>query len=214
MPNHDLKQGQTRRESNLKEKIDFDEFEGLVLSEKLADPNYQLTSQEEFNAVNFIAEEYNPINKGKISAKQPQVGTTIFDMAGINQVARYFGATTPRIDKSYLGKLSENKPEQFFGEEQFDLNTFKGLVDRGFITTKDGTPINIEVDPISTLSEPDTFPYMSTYQEYLSNPQNFKTENLAQKLELLRNKELAAYKLGERFEIETPYMAGLGFGPK
>ena len=63
MSNQDLKQGQTRRESNLKEKIDFDEFEGLVLSEKLADPNYQLTSHEEFDAVNFISEEYNSINK-------------------------------------------------------------------------------------------------------------------------------------------------------
>jgi len=222
MSNQDLKQGQTRRGSNLKEKIDFDEFEGLVLSEKLADPNYQLTSQEEFNAVNFISEEYNSINKNNISAKQPQVGTVPTDMAVLNQVARASGVVNPRINSSFLGKLEASKPGQLYGEEQYDLDTFKGLVDRGFITTKDGTPINIE-----PLADPNLYrsagsrevpaeydPYYPTYQEYLNNPQNFKTENLPQKLELLKNKELAAYKLGERFEIETPYMAGLGFGPK
>ena len=37
---------------------------------------------------------------------------------------------------------------------------------------------------------------------------------MPQKLELLKNKELAAYKLGDKFEIETPYFAGLGFDPK
>jgi len=213
MSNQDLKQGQTRRGSNLKEKIDFDEFEGLVLSEKLADPNYQLTSQEAFDAVNFISEEYNPINKDNISAKQPQVGTTFFDLAGANQVARAAGVVNPRISNSFLGDLEKNKSGQFYGEEQYDLNTFKGLVNRGFITTKDGTPINIQSGPLATRTvEGD--PYYATYQEYLNSPQNFKTENLPQKLELLKNKELAAYKLGDKFEIETPYMAGLGFDPK
>ena len=55
--------------------------EAQLLAEKLADPNYMPTAQEAFDAVNFIAEEYNPINKDKISAKQAQVGTNIFDMA-------------------------------------------------------------------------------------------------------------------------------------
>ena len=212
MPNHDLKQGQTRRGTAIQTEEDR---KSLSLAEMLADPNYMPTANEAFDAVNFIAEEYNPINKDKISAKQPQVGTTIFDMAGINQVARALGATTPRIDNSFLGNLSENKPEQFYGEEQFDLNTFKGLINRGFITTKDGTPINIQSVPLATTrTRVENDPYYATYQEYLNNPQNFKTENLPQKLELLRNKELAAYKLGDRFEIETPYFAGLGFDPK
>ena len=209
MPNHDLKQGQTRRGTAIQTDVDR---ESLSLAERLASDE-ELTAPEAFDAVNFISQEYNPINKDNISAKQPQVGTTFFDLAGANQVARYFGAINPRIDNSFLGNLEANKPDQFYGEQQYDLNTFKGLVNRGFITTKDGTPINIQSGPLATRTvEGD--PYYATYQEYLNNPQNFKTEALPQKLELLKNKELAAYKLGDKFEIETPYFAGLGFDPK
>ena len=209
MSNQDLKQGQTRRGTAILTDVDR---ESLSLAERLASDE-ELTSQEAFDAVNFISQEYNPINKDNISAKQPQVGTTFFDLAGANQVARAAGVVNPRISNSFLGDLEKNKSGQFYGEEQYDLNTFKGLVNRGFITTKDGTPINIQSGPLATRTvEGD--PYYATYQEYLNSPQNFKTENLPQKLELLKNKELAAYKLGDKFEIETPYMAGLGFDAK
>ena len=93
MPNHDLKQGQTRRGTAIQTDVDR---ESLSLAERLASDE-ELTASEAFDAVNFISQEYNPINKDNISAKQPQVGTTFFDLAGANQVARYFGAINPRI---------------------------------------------------------------------------------------------------------------------
>ena len=165
MPNHDLKQGQTRRGTAIQTEEDR---ESLSLAEMLADPNYIPTEQEAFDAVNFIAEEYSPINKNNISAKQAQVGTTFFDLAGANQVARYFGATNPRIDNSFLGDLEKNKPGQLYGEEQYDLNTFKGLVNRGFITTKDGTPINIQFGP----GEARRAQRNNQYNPYYATPSN------------------------------------------
>ena len=208
---------QTRRESDIQTSLDFDELESLVLFNKLTDPNYTLKAQEQFDAVNFIAEEYTPITKNNVTAKKPQVGTTFTDLAGANQIARATGATNPRIENSYLGLLLKNKPRQVSGEEPFDIFTFQGLVDRGFITTKDGTPINIQFGPgeARRAQRNNQYnPYYATYQEYLNNPQNFKTENLLQKYELLKSKELSAYELGDKFDIETPLSAGLGFGPK
>ena len=208
---------QTRRESGIQTSLDFDELESLVLFNKLTDPNYTLKAQEQFDAVNFIAEEYTPITKNNVTAKKPQVGTTFTDLAGANQIARATGATNPRIENSYLGLLLKNKPRQVSGEEPFDIFTFQGLVDRGFITTKDGTPINIQFGPgeARRAQRNNQYnPYYATYQEYLNNPQNFKTENLLQKYELLKSKELSAYELGDKFDIETPLSAGLGFGPK
>ena len=66
MPNHDLKQGQTRRGTAIQTEEDR---KSLSLAEMLADPNYELGADEAFDAVNFISEEYNPINKDNISIK-------------------------------------------------------------------------------------------------------------------------------------------------
>ena len=136
------------------------------MAEKLADPNSDLLSDEIFNAVNLISEEYLPKTKNNVTAKQAQVGTTFFDLAVANQKAREAGVLTPRTDSGFLGRFQENNPEQFYGEEQFDLNTFKGLINRGFITTKDGTPINIQSGPLETRTV-ESDPYYATYQEYL-----------------------------------------------